>query len=63
MSGSRAFFLIFYGICVMVGLFHAAIAQDIGITIFGFGLLAYGVFSGFFTVKMHYDEIDAAAHH
>lgn len=56
MTGSRVFFLVFYAVIAMVGLFLAAAARDLGITIFGWGLLAFGVLNAFNAIKVHFDE-------
>jgi len=56
MTGSRVFFLVFYAVIAMVGLFLAAAARDLGITIFGWGLVAFGVLNAFNAIKVHFDE-------
>ena len=56
MSGTRAFFLAFYGILAFIGLIMAGIAQDVGISIFGWGLILFGVLNAFRTIGAHYDE-------
>lgn len=56
MTGARTFFLVFYAVLALVGLFAAAAARDAGIAIFGWGLLLFGVLSAFSAIKTHYDE-------
>ena len=56
MTGARLFFLIFYGLITFIGLFLAAAARDVGITIFGWGLLLFGVLNAFNAIKVHFDE-------
>jgi hypothetical protein len=58
MSGSRVFFLVFYILVALVGLLQAGTARDDGITIFGLGLLIFGVFRAFSSIKLHFDEIE-----
>jgi hypothetical protein len=60
MSGTRAFFLIFYGVTALVGLFLASAAKDAGITIFAWGLVLFGVLNAYRTIGVHFDE--AARH-
>jgi len=55
MSGARIFFLVFYGILAFVGLIMAGIAKDIGISIFGWGLVLFGVLNAYRTIGAHYD--------
>ena len=43
MTGTRMFFLALYGLLALLGLFTAAKAQDLGISIFGFGLIGDGL--------------------
>lgn len=56
MSGTRAFFLAFYAVLALVGLFLAAAAKDAGITIFAWGLVLFGVLNAYRTIGVHYDE-------
>lgn len=56
MTGSRVFFMVFYAVIAMVGLFLAAAARDVGMTIFGWGLVAFGVLNTFNAIKVHFDE-------
>jgi hypothetical protein len=59
MTAARVFFLIFYGLLALVGLFLAAAAKDAGITIFAWGLLLFGVLNAYRTIGMHYGEASA----
>jgi hypothetical protein len=56
MTGARVFFLALYGLLALLGLFTAAKAQDIGMSIFGFGLIGLGLLCVFHTLKTHFDE-------
>ncbi len=56
MTGGRIFFFILYGLLALLGLIMAAAAQDVGITIFGWGLLFFGVLNVFNLIRMHFDE-------
>jgi hypothetical protein len=59
MTGARVFFLIFYGVLALVGLFLAAAAKDVGITIFAWGLLLFGVLNAYRTIGAHFSEASA----
>ena len=50
------FFLVTYGVLALVGLVMAAAARDIGISIFGWGLVLFGVLNAFNAIKVHFDE-------
>jgi hypothetical protein len=56
MTGARAFFLIFYGVLALTGLFLAAAAKDAGIAIFAWGLLLFGVLNAYRTIGAHFDD-------
>ncbi|MEO3474573.1 hypothetical protein AAFN86_22085 [Roseomonas sp. CAU 1739] len=56
MTGARVFFLITYVVLGLVGLFLAAAARDVGIAIFGWGLVLFGVLNAFNAIKVHFDE-------
>lgn len=60
MSGARVFFIILYGVLGLLGLVMAGIAQDIGISIFGWGLVAFGVLNAFRTIGAHFDAVEKA---
>jgi hypothetical protein len=59
MTGARILFLGLYGLLALLGLFTAAAAQDIGMSIFGFGLIGLGVLCIFHTIKSHFDQAEA----
>lgn len=59
MTGARVFFLGLYGLLALLGLFTAAKAQDIGMSIFGFGLIGFSLFCIFHTIKTHFDQAEA----
>lgn len=59
MTGSRVFFLVFYVAIALLGLFMAAAARDVGISIFGWGMLLFGVLNAFNAIKVHFDEAEA----
>lgn len=60
MSGARVFFMVSYVLLALLGLFMAAAAQDIGITIFGWGLVLFGVLNAYRTIGAHFDEAGRA---
>jgi hypothetical protein len=59
MTGARMFFLALYGLLALLGLFTAAKAQDIGMSIFGFGLIGFGLLCIFHGIKAHFDQAKA----
>lgn len=59
MTGSRVFFMVFYGLIALLGLFMAAGARDVGISVFGWGMLLFGVLNTFNAIKTHFDEAEA----
>ena len=59
MTGARVFFLGLYGLLALLGLFAAAAAQDIGMSIFGFGLIGFGLMCIFHNIKSHFDHAEA----
>ncbi|HWT09601.1 MAG TPA: hypothetical protein VN329_10570 [Roseomonas sp.] len=56
MTGARMFFLVTYAVLALLGLFLAAAARDVGIAIFGWGLVLFGVLNAFNAIKVHFDE-------
>jgi hypothetical protein len=52
------FFLVACGLIALVGLFAIAAAEDVGITLFGYGLVAFGLGFGFSLVKRGFDEAE-----
>ncbi len=59
MTGARMFFLALYSLLALLGLFTAAKAQDIGMSIFGFGLILFGLLCVFNTIRTHFDQAEA----
>ncbi len=58
MTGARVFFLVTYLVLALLGLFMAAAARDMGIGIFGWGLVLFGLLNAFNVIKMHFDELE-----
>ena len=58
MTGTRMFFLALYGLLALLGLFTAAAAQDLGMSIFGFGLIGFGLLCVFNTIRTHFDQAE-----
>ena len=58
MTGSRVFFLLFYSVLALGGLFLAAAARDVGISIFGWGLVVFGVLNAYRTIGAHFGELE-----
>ena len=56
MTGARLFFLVTYGVLALLGLLMAAAARDVGIAIFGWGLVIFGLGCAFNAIKVHFDE-------
>jgi hypothetical protein len=61
MTGTRAFFIVFYAVLALVGLLAAARGEGY-FQFFGVALMAFGAASAFATVKRIFDEADGAAH-
>lgn len=60
MTGARVFFLVFYALLALIGLFLAAAALDVGISIFAWGLILFGVLNAYRTIGAHFDEVGRA---
>lgn len=60
MTGARVFFLMFYGLLALIGLFLAAASVDAGISIFAWGLVLFGVLNAYRTIGAHYSEAGRA---
>ncbi|MBB5690325.1 hypothetical protein GXW77_06935 [Roseomonas alkaliterrae] len=58
MSANRVFFMVLYGLLALLGVILAAAARDVGISLFGWGLVAFGVLNAFNTIKVHFDEAE-----
>lgn len=52
---------IFASLCALLGLFMAAGARDIGITLFGLALFGGGVLFAWWMIKTAYDEAEASS--
>jgi hypothetical protein len=61
MSGTNVFFIAFSVLVALAGLFAAAAATEIGLSIFGFGLFLFGVLFAYNTVKRIFDRAEAAS--
>lgn len=55
------YFVTIGAISAVIGLAAAAAAVDVGMTIFGYGLFAFGVLFALFLVKRHFDHADGSA--
>jgi hypothetical protein len=55
------YFVVVGAICAVLGLAAIAAAADIGMTLFGYGLFAFGVAFALFLVKRHFDHADGSA--
>lgn len=49
-----AFFLVFYGLTALIGLFTAAVASGY-LAFFGFAMVFFGVAMSYGMIKRHYD--------
>ena len=56
------YFLVVCGIVAILALAVISVAQDVGFSLFGYALFAFGVLFAFFLLKRHYDEVDSAKH-
>lgn len=53
------FFGLLAAVVALVGLFVAALAHDLGMTLFGWGLLVFGVLFTFWSIKRSFDKAEA----
>jgi hypothetical protein len=60
MTGTNIFFLAFSALIALVGLFAAAAARETGLSIFGLGLMAFGVLFAYGVIKRIFDAAEAA---
>ncbi len=58
MTGSAVYFFALAVLAALAGLFTAAASQDIGLSIFGYGLMGFGVFFALNMVKRHFDQAE-----
>ena len=56
------YFLSLSTVVAILGLFAASVAQDFGMTFFGYALFLFGIGFGFFLLKKHFDAADASRH-
>ncbi len=54
------YFIVMGAVLAVLGLGAIAAAQDAGMTIFGFGLFAFGTLFALFLVKRHFDLQDGS---
>ena len=59
MKAGTTVMMIACGLIALIGLFAAGHAVDIGMTVFGFILLVFGVGMIFLYMKQHFDALDA----
>jgi uncharacterized membrane protein (DUF4010 family) len=57
------YFIVLNALMAVLGLAAAAVSRDIGVSIFGYGLFAFGVLFALFLVKRHFDHADGNARH
>jgi hypothetical protein len=62
MTPTRIAFLALAGAILILGLFVAAAARELPLAIFGWGLVAFGVFFAFTRVKETMDDEERARH-
>jgi hypothetical protein len=55
------YFMAMGAVLAVLGLAAISAAQDVGMTIFGFGLFAFGVLFALFLLKRHFDHADGSA--
>jgi uncharacterized membrane protein (DUF4010 family) len=60
---SNWIFGIMAGLFGLIGLFMAAGAHDIGITIFGYALMVFAVLFCWFMIKTAFDQAERQSHH
>ena len=53
--------MVLSALLALLGLFAAAAAREAGLSVFGWGLLGFGVAFCFWLLKRTFDEADAAA--
>lgn len=55
------YFLVFAAALAVIGLAAVSVAEDIGLSLFGYGLFGFGVIFALFLVKRHFDHLDGSA--
>ena len=57
------YFVVFSAVLAVLGLTAISAAQELGLTLFGYGLFGFGVLFALFLVKRHFDHADGVARH
>jgi len=47
-------------VVALIGLFLAGLARDLGMSLFGWGLLVFGVLYTYWSIKRHFDKQEQA---
>lgn len=47
-------------VVALIGLFLAGLARDLGMSLFGWGLLVFGVLFTYWSIKRHFDKQEQA---
>jgi len=47
-------------VVALIGLFLAGLARDLGMSMFGWGLLVFGVLFTYWSIKRHFDKQEQA---
>ena len=55
------YFIVVGVICALLGLTAISASQELGLTLFGYGLFGFGVLFALFLVKRHFDHADGSA--
>jgi hypothetical protein len=55
------YFVALGALCTVLGLAAISASQELGLTLFGFGLAGFGVLFALFLVKRHFDHADGSA--
>lgn len=59
MTGTNIFFLAFSALIALTGLFAAAAARETGFSLFGLGLMLFGVLFAYGVIKRAFDAAEA----
>lgn len=57
------YFVALGAVLTVLGLGAISASQELGLTLFGYGLAAFGVLFSLFLVKRHFDHADGTARH
>lgn len=55
------YFMAIGALLAIIGIAAISAAQDLGMTIFGYGLFLFGVLFALFLLKRHFDHVDGSA--